>query len=172
MRKRRMHRHFEPGPVEDELLDRLVWAAGRAPHAGGALFRLLVVVTDEGLVRTVRQTAPGFFENDAPVVIAVCTNLVQAEAAGGISANDVARIDAGAAAENMALAAPALGLGVCFVTSFNGSTVREILELPAHVRPELLLAVGRPAPAASPAIKAPATPVHRDRYGSPWSVTA
>ena len=45
MKKRRMHRHYTPEPVSEELLERLVYAAGRAPVAREGL-RHIVVVTE------------------------------------------------------------------------------------------------------------------------------
>jgi nitroreductase len=169
-----MHRFFSPEPVEDELLARLVWAADRAPHGGGQLYRLVVVVTDRALVRTIEQVSPGLgiFSQTAPAMIVICSVPADAEAAGGAYARDVAtHLDAGAAAENVALAAAALGLGTCFVTGFNEVAIREILELPAGVRPEILLPIGRPAAVPSPTMKAPTSPVFRDRYAAVWDVT-
>jgi nitroreductase len=58
--------------------------------------------------------------------------------------------DKGTAAMNMQLMAHALGLGSTPVTSVSRSGVREALELPDHLRPDLILQLGHPAPAARP----------------------
>lgn len=172
IRRRRMHRSFAPDPVDDEALARLVWAAGKAPMGGAELVRRLVVVTDAALVRTVRQVTPSLLA-DAPALILVCTDLERAEASMGLQGRDVlSLVDAGAAAENIALAAPALGLGVCFVRSSNEAALREVLELPEHVRPDILVAVGHPAATPSPGVKAPDPVVYRDRFSVPWEVSA
>jgi hypothetical protein len=55
-------------------------------------------------------------------------------------------IDAGAAAENVALAAVDLQVGVCFVRGANDVALRVVLDLPQEVRPDILIAVGHPAP--------------------------
>lgn len=171
MRRRRMHRAFADVPVEAEQLARLAWAGGRAPTARPGI-RQLVLVTDPPLVRTIRQVCPGFV-NDAPVVIAICSDLDRAEALVGARGCDViARIDAGAAAAYLSLAAPALGLGICLVTSWSESAVQEVLELPDHVRPEVLVAVGRPAPRPSPTVKATPPIVHLNRFGALWEEEA
>lgn len=166
MRKRRMHRMFLPDPVDDALLEALVYAAGRAPVARPAI-RHLIVVTDERLVRTVRQACPGFI-NNAPALIVVCSDLERAEAEVGTRGTEVVtRLDAGAAAAYLSLAAPALGLGVCKVTSWTEEAVQAIFDLPSHLRPEVLVAVGHPIP------NAPRGPgrfepiVHRERYQPP-----
>lgn len=163
-----MHRSFAPDTVEDEALDRLVWAAGKAPMGGAELVRRLVVVTDPRLVATVRQVTPSFLAN-APALIVICTDLERAESSMGRQGRQIlSLLDAGAAAENIALAAAALGLGVCFVRSANEAALQEVLELPDGVRPDILVAVGRPAPTPSPGVKAPAPTVYRDRFGTLW----
>jgi nitroreductase len=50
----------------------------------------------------------------------------------------------------MQLMAHALGLGTTPVTSVSRSGVCAALELPDHLRPELILQLGYPAPAARP----------------------
>jgi len=119
-------------------------------------------------MKTIRQACPGFV-NDAPMAIAICTDLNAAETVGGRAGiEEVGRIDAGAAAAHFTLAAPALGLGVCIVTSWTAGAVREILDLPPNVRPDILVAVGYPAEVPSPAVKAPPQIIFHNRYGVEW----
>jgi nitroreductase len=165
MRKRRMHRAFSPDPVDEGSLERLVYAAGRAPVARADI-RHLVVVTDPRLVRTIRQVCPGFV-NNAPALIAICSDLEKVDEHVG-RGRLVARMDAGAAAAYLTLAAPVLGLGVCVVTSWTERAVQEILRLPRHVRPEILVAVGHPVPRPPRAVRKFEPSVHRDRFGTPW----
>lgn len=163
-----MHRAFEPDAVDEEALDRLAWAAGKAPMGGAELVRRIVVVLDPALVRTVRQVTPSFLANAAAVIV-ICTDLERAHASMGRQGRDVlSLVDAGAAAENVALLAPALELGVCFVRSANEAALREVLELPEHVRVDILIGVGRPASVPSPGVRAPTPIVFRDRWGIPW----
>ena len=170
LRKRRMHRAFTDQPVAEEALDRLVWAATRAPMGGNELVRRIVVVADPRVVKTVRQVTPSFLANAAAIIV-VCTDLERAEASMGTQGRDIlSLLDAGAAAENLALAAPALGLGVCFVRSVNDPALREVLELPESVRPDILVAVGHPAPRPSPGPPPRPSVVFRDRFGVPWEM--
>jgi nitroreductase len=164
MRKRRMHRAFSPEPVPVETMDELLWAAGRGATAKLGI-RHLVLVDDSGLMRTLRYACPGFI-NNAPSAIAICSDLdVCRQTAGAGGVNDVSRIDAGTAAAHLSLAAPALGVGICFVTAFGKGAVQAILGLPANVRPELLVAVGIPAETPSPAMKAIPSAVHHNAFG-------
>jgi nitroreductase len=168
IRRRRMHRSFEPEPPPPEQLETLAWAAGRAPMGGGQLVRRIVVVDDPVIVGLVAKVTPSWL-NDAPAMLVICTDLEVAEAKMGALGRDIiSQLDAGAAGENVALAAPALGLGVCFCRSANDVAVRAILELPATVRPDLLIAVGRPTAAPSRHIRLAPRIVYHNRYGTPW----
>jgi nitroreductase len=75
-------------------------------------------------------------------------------------------LDSGAAAAYVSLAAPALGLGICWVTSWPVQAVQGVLDLPDHIRPDILMAIGHPVvhpPKAAPRFK----PIlHRERFGS------
>jgi nitroreductase len=163
MRKRRMHRMFADEPVSEEQLERLLYAAGRAPVARADI-RHIVVVTDPRLLRTIRQACPGFI-NNAPAAFAICTDVERAaEAVGPDGVEAVGFLDSGAAAGFLALAAPALGLGICIVTSWTDAAVQAILGLPERVRPDVLVAVGRPVPNPPRAVRRFEPLVHRERY--------
>jgi len=169
IRKRRFHRSFTGEPVDEESLARLVWAAGRAPMGGNELVRRIVVVTDPGVMRTVRQVTPSFLAN-SPAVIVICTDLERAEASMGVQGRDVlSLVDAGAAAENVALVAVALGLAACFVRSSNDAALQEVLSLPRHVRPDVLIAIGHASAAPTAAMKNPPPVVYRDVFGKVWN---
>ena len=168
MRMRRMHRRFTDEAVSEEVLAKLVEAAALAPMGGNELVRRLIVVTDPRMVKTVRGVTPSFLAN-SPALIVVCTDLDRAEASMGRQGRDIlSLIDAGAAAENVALAAPALGVGISFVRSVNDTALREVLGLPEHVRPDILIGVGHPAAKPSPTAPRRDPVVFRDRFGDPW----
>ena len=169
IRKRRFHRSFTSEPVDEELLARLVWAAGRAPMGGAELVRRILVVTDPDLMRTVRQVTPSFLAN-SPAVIVICTDLDRAEASMGVQGRDtLSLVDAGAAAENMALAAVALGLATCFVRCANDVALQVVLDMPKNVRPDILVAVGHPTPTPTPPVKNPPAVIYRNGFGKIWN---
>lgn len=158
-----MYRHFLPEPPDEELLERLVYAAGRAPVAREGL-RHLVVVTDRATMAAIRLVAPGFY-NDAPALIAVCADLeLAAEALGEGNADEVCALDAGAAGGYLSLAAPALGLAICWTTSWTPPPIQAVLGLPERIKPYVLVAVGLPAPDAPKAPRRFEPVVHRERF--------
>ena len=138
--------------IPDDILKKVVYAAHRAPTGGNIPYRFLVVVKDPIQLRMLKAVAPGYFgENTAAIV--VCTDL---RVGGGITRSDAEQCslyDAGAAAENIVLAAYALGLGASFIKSYSETAVRTILQLPEGCRTELIVSLGYPAPNEPPPIK-------------------
>jgi nitroreductase len=162
MRKRRMHRDFLPDPVDEALLERLVYAAGRGPTARADL-RHILVASDPRVIQSIRQVSPGWL-NAAPSMIAICTDTALAQELLGHSPDGATILDSGAAAAYVSLAAPALGLGICFVTSWPAEAVQGVLGLPQHIRPDILLAVGHPVPNPPKAPPRFKPIIHREHY--------
>ena len=166
LRRRRMHRYFDPSPLGEETLRTLAWAATRAPAGGNQPSRFLLVVKDARLVKTVVEVTPSYIGTLPAAIIVILTDLDHAEAQMGTQGREqLSRIDAGAAAENIALAAVELGVGCYLFRSSNGAALRAVLDLPPAVRVEWLAGVGRPAATPSPAPKAPRQVVYVDRWG-------
>jgi nitroreductase len=77
----------------------------------------------------------------------ICTDMRRSDSFGiRHDRDDSTWIDVGTAAMNMQLMAHALGLGTTPVTSVSRSGLREVLQLPEHLRPDLILQLGHPAP--------------------------
>src|SRR5262249_17070567 len=164
-----MHRAFRPDPVSEEVLAELTWAATRAPMGGNELVRRIVVICDPAVVRTVREVTPSFLA-DSPAILLICTDVDRAEAPMGRQGRDIlSLLDAAAAAQKVALAATALGLGVCFVRSVNDAALRAVLNLPPNVRPDILIGIGHPSPTPSPAMRYGKPVIYQDRFGQDWS---
>jgi nitroreductase len=166
MRRRRMHRVFDERPVPLDVLMHLAWAAGRAQTARPGA-RTVVVVDDPVVMRTAREVLPGF-TNNAPAMLVIATDTHGVERSLGHRAVEhTSRLDSGAAAAYVALAAQAFGLGVCTVTSWSENAVRTLLSLPASRRPDVTVAVGYPAPQSPAAPRGTHDPeVHHNAFGS------
>jgi nitroreductase len=170
MRRRRMHRSFDPQPLDEDTLRTLAWAATRAPAGGNQPSRYVLVVRDPRLVKTVVEVTPSYIGTMPPAVLCILTDVASAEAQMGVQGREhLSRTDAGAAAEHVALAAVELGLGCYMFRCSNESALRAVLELPPEVRVEVLCAVGRPAATPSPAVKAPRQTIYVDSWkGGEW----
>lgn len=170
LKKRRAVRHFKPDSISKEFLERLIYAAHRAPTGGNTPYRRLLVVTDRKIIRLMKHIAPGIL-GDPPTVIVIYTDLGVAEKEMGRMGRDVSSlIDAGASAENIALAAVALGLGSCFTKSYSEVALKELLNMPENCRIEVIMQVGYPQENLPPAAKPRpgAKTVYLNRFGVRW----
>jgi nitroreductase len=150
LEKRRTIRFYKQEKVESDLLRKLMEAARLAP-CGGNMQRLryIIVSEDQETVRRVfEQTAWAAFVKpkrspewgkNAPLAFIVLTS-AKAD-------SDTVHADAGAAVQNMQLAATDLGLGCCWIGSFNRAETAKILKLPDGAAAVYLVAVGWPAEA-------------------------
>ena len=105
-------------------------------------------LADEDL-RTRLSTAAVADANQRAIQTAPLTIVLAADNRRALNATPImesalryAHLEAGHAAQNLALQATALGLGLCTITSFQIGVVYETLSLPADHRPIYLLAVG------------------------------
>lgn len=81
----------------------------------------------------------------APAVLAIVARHAISAAKYGARAERYVAIEAGAAAQNIALKAVSLGLGTVIVGAFDDDALARVLRLTAQVRPLALMPVGVPA---------------------------
>ena len=129
---------------------RSVRCAGSAPSAGNLEAWDVVVVTDE---ETKSALAEAAFSQEhverAPVIFVVCSNYVRSMSRYGERGILYGLEDATIACTYMMLAAHAKKLHTCWTGAFDEDAVREILDLPPHIRPIAMLAAGRGYPPAA-----------------------
>ncbi|HHC08406.1 MAG TPA: nitroreductase [Actinobacteria bacterium] len=154
-------RTYRPEPLADEDLVAVLEAARWTGSAKNRQDWAVVVVTDPA--QRARLAACGNFTEpirNAPVTLA----LVQEP--GGYE------FDVGRMAQNIMLAADALGIASCPVTLHHDDRAHEVLGLPDGSRCRYAVALGYPAEDAAPARWGGRKPlvelVHHDRYGVPW----
>jgi len=171
LRKRKMIRHFKSQPIPDEMLKRIIDAGNRAPTASNASYRRLMLVKDPRVLQLFRNVAPGYSESKAAAIIVIYTDLNVASAGGNKTHVPwSSRMDAGAAAENIHLAAVDMGLGSCFFSSSSIEGIKELLSFPDYCRPEIMVSLGYPADSLPRPRKASseATVVYVDKFGKRW----
>jgi len=167
LKRRRACRNFVAKDIPDEILKKVLYAAHRAPTGGNIPYRFLIVVKDPAQLRMLKAAAPGYF-GDSCAAIVVCTDLRVDDGVTRIDAEQTSLYDAGAAAENIVLAAYALGLGASFIKSYSETAVSRILDLPKGCRTELIVSLGYPAPDEPRPIKKrkEVKITYYDKYGS------
>ena len=171
-------RRYKPDPVAAELLNDILEAGIRASSYGNMNSYSMVVSQD-------RETREKLFIPlkhqqivlDAPVQVTFCADfrrmrkwLIENDAPdnfGDFFAFMVGAIDAVLVSQNVALAAEAHGLGVCYIgaTLANADLVGEILELPEGVVPVTGFSLGWPDEDPAPRDRLPLSGVvHFERY--------
>jgi nitroreductase len=168
LKKRKAVRDFTAVPVPEGILKKLVYAARRAPTAGNAPYRRILVVNDPATIRLVKQVSPGIRGSPTALIVMI-TDLDAAKQLGRLGAI-CSPMDAGAAAENVLLAAVDLGLGACLAKSYSEEGLKEILDIPANCRTEIMVQLGFPEKGLPHSVrpKADADPIYLDRYGRIW----
>lgn len=157
--KRRTCRSFSLDPIPKEIVEKLIYAARRAPTGGNANTRRYIVIDDINKLEKIKRISPGFI-GLSPLLIAICTD-TRVDQSEFISI-----FDAGAAAENIALAATALGLGVGFVKSFPEGPVKKILGIPNEIRLDILVTIGKKKGSGEqPNPRSPFQAVYHNTYG-------
>ncbi|HNW71011.1 MAG TPA: nitroreductase family protein, partial [Bacteroidales bacterium] len=141
-------RKYKNEPVSDELLKQLLEAGSRASTTGNMQVYSIIVTRDEERKKKLWEFH--FKQNmvlQAPVLLTFCADFhrfsqwcLQRKAEPGYDnflSFMTAAIDALLAAQNVALAAEANGLGICYLgtTTYNADKIIEFLECPEGVVP-------------------------------------
>jgi len=143
IKTRRSIRKFKPDPIPRKTLMEIIDCGRHAPSSHGSQPWQFVVITDDKTKKelaALKGQQPGGWMEDTSVFIAVCTDL-------SLSKRWVE--DGSIAAENMLLAAHALGLGACWVamrykdTALNAK-IQQALGVGENIFPICLIALGYP----------------------------
>ena len=165
IRNRRNIRKFTDQAIPKQDLDKILEAARWAPCGGNLQRWRFVVVTSPSMKELIKKFAPGVFGMPAAFVV-VCIETVQST-----HHRDEATYlaDCSMAAENIMLQAHALGIGTCVALSYGKLAVREILNIPEGVEPQLMMTLGYPAesPEAPPKLELRDI-AFLDEYGKEW----
>ncbi len=152
LRARRSIRKYQDRPIEPEKLDILKEAALRSPSSRNIDPWEFIFVDDCPLLRQLASCKPhgAAFLVDAPLGIVI---------GGDSDQSDTWIEDCSIAAILVQMVAQSLGLGSCWIQVRNRmhdkqttaeQYVRDLLEIPGHVKVECIIAVGYPAEQREP----------------------
>ena len=151
-------RHYENRPMEPEDLDRVLEAARWTGSSKNRQNWSVVVMQDPQQVE--RLAACGDFTKpllEAPVTLAL------------VEEPETYEFDTGRMAQNIMLAADALGMATCPITMHRDEDAARVLDLPPGWRCRYAIALGYPAPTARPARFGGRKPLdnilHEDSFG-------
>jgi nitroreductase len=135
---RRSIRKYENKEIPKQVLDQILEAGRQSPSAMNKQPYRFVVVTKSELKKEMKAIFSRFLDG-APVVIVGCAN-IKARITG-----KWAVIDTTIALQNMLLAAWGLGLGSCWIGSFNEQKTKKALNVPEDWKIVGMLTLGYPA---------------------------
>lgn len=157
LKERKSTRVFTEEAISDEVKDMLYEAAFQAPTAGNQMLYSIIEISDEKQKRLLAETCDHqlFITKAKLVVVFVADHRrwLDLYASAGCDAREpgvgdmwLALSDANIAAQNMVVAAHALGLGSCYIGDIieQHERVKEALRLPDEVMPACMLVFGYP----------------------------
>ena len=162
---RRSIRAYTPHPVPEETIKLLLEAAMRAPSAFNERSQEFVVINDRQILEKIYQLNPNALQvKRATVAILVCGNQEREKFKG----QGYWQLDGAVAAENILIAAQALGLGAVWTAIYpypdRIPAVQKLLNLPEHVIPLTIIPLGYPAEMKPRENRYDASRVHYNRW--------
>jgi len=145
IRTRRVVRRYTDEPVADEQIRRVLEAGRWATTGGNRRIHRFLVIRDPKTIRLIKLISPGMLGAPTAVIL-ICLDHEAIEREQTQEGHSSGLVDVGTQAMNMMVAAHALGLGSCPVTSFSQSGMSTLLELPPTASPLLMVLLGHPAP--------------------------
>jgi len=149
IKHRRSVRDFTDRKIPESAIDILAEALRWAPSAGNLQSRKFYFVFNENVRNKLSKAG---FRSDyvsfiarAPLVIVACADHRISSRYGERGMRLYCIQDTAASVQNLLLTAHDLGLGTCWVGAFKEEKVREVLKLPANLRPVAIVPVGYPA---------------------------
>ena len=144
--RRRSVRSYSAEEVPADVIQTLVGASYLAPSAGDIHPYRVVVVRDESKRRALaRASQEQEFVAEAPVSLVFFIDHDSARRGYGERGVQLySLLDVGAAVENLMIAAVDIGLGTCWVGTFDEQAENELLEAPPEWRAVSIISLGRP----------------------------
>ena len=136
VQKRRSVRAYEPTPIPEDIMGRVLESARLSPSASNRQPWHFIVVTDAEKKKALSKGMFAKFVQEAPAVIVACGDEK--------ASSKWYAVDAVIATQTMVLTATAEGLGTCWIGSFDEADVKKQLGIPDHLRVVALLPIGYP----------------------------
>ena len=150
-------RKYKDQPVESSLITKILNAGTRASSSGNMQPYSIIVTQDQEIKK---ELLPLHFNQsmvmDAPVLLTFCADFNRMrkwleinkapENFDNLMSYFIGMIDATLASQNVALAAEAEGLGICYMgtTLASNKEISKVLKLPSHVVPVVGFSLGYP----------------------------
>ena len=135
---RRSIRKYEKKEIPEEVLNQIFEAGQNAPSAANKQPIRFIILKEQEIKKNLSGTFSRFLK-DSPVVIVGCADVK------ALLTGKWAVVDTTIAIQNMVIAAWALGVGSCWIGSFDEKKVKELLKIPERWKVVALLTFGYPS---------------------------
>ena len=145
IKSRHSVRKFLAKPIEEEKLNQVLEAARLAPSWRNRQCWKFIVVKDTQIKKSIIQNTSVYNQSwlgKEPIIIVACGN---PELSGFKNDQYYYLVDVAIAMEHLVLAATALGLGTCWIGSFDEQKIKQILKIPDKIRIVTITPLGYPA---------------------------
>ena len=149
--KRFSERHFDPRPVEEEKLQKILAAGRIAPTAGNYQPQRIYVLKSPDALEKARRTKASLYS--CPLVLLVCYDSDTVWKNPGdrcYALYNAGEQDASIVAASMMFEAEELGIHSLWIRGFDSRSVIDTFELPANHIPVMMLALGYPDEGSRP----------------------
>ncbi|MBZ9578576.1 nitroreductase family protein [Patescibacteria group bacterium] len=155
IKERRSIRKFQPKPIPEEIINKLIEALIWAPSAGNLQSRKFYFVFDDEIKEKLAVAAFGQSSiAQAPLVVIGCADDKISQRYGEKGRKLHSICDVSASIQNMMLLIHEQGLGSVWIGGFDKREIVKILNLPENLHPIAIVPVGYPAekPLAPPRV--------------------
>jgi nitroreductase len=141
-------RKYDSRPVEAEKLELILEAGRLAPSAANYQPWYFFILTEADSLAKIHQVYHREWFRSAPTVIVICGDHHAAWKRS--DGKDHCDIDVAITTDHMTLQATELGLATCWICNFDAMKTSELLKLPDHMEPVVLMPVGYPLDRVDP----------------------
>src|SRR5215213_3350709 len=143
-RRKMVRQYIQNKPIPQEIVDKLIANAHRAPSAGHTQVQEFIIVQDPMIKKKLGEAALNQEQvYDAPLLIIVCANTSRSVKRYGKRGKEFYSVIDGAFASMLILlTAVNEGIGAGFVGAFEDHKVSKILGLPEYVKPIGIITLG------------------------------
>ncbi|HUU86347.1 MAG TPA: nitroreductase family protein [Candidatus Glassbacteria bacterium] len=135
---RRSIRKYEKREIPEKTINQILKTGQNAPSAANKQPFHFIILKDQEIKKKISTTFSRFIK-DVPIVIVGCAN------EKALITGKWAVIDTTIAMQNMVIAAWTLGVGSCWIGSFNEKKVKQLLKIPDKWKVVALITLGYPA---------------------------
>ena len=148
---RRSIRKFENRSIEKKILKKLVESGVWAPTGGNTQNLVCIIITDRAWIQKMKAVSPGLLGIPSAIIV-VCEDkeLTTYKKSRELDIDVRSIMDVAMASQNIMLQAYVEKIGSCCVRSFHKEAIKNLLDLPERIEPELLISLGYPAESPEP----------------------